>query len=74
MNKDLRKAVIELEEYLDQNPHMRGYQDIIDNMLDSAGNNTTERFKVFNFLLQDNLDELNTELKLLKYKIDGVLK
>jgi len=74
MNKDLRKAIKELEEYLEQNPHMKGYQDTIDNILDKAGNDPQKRFEAFNFLLQDNLDELSTELKLLKYKIDEVLK
>lgn len=74
MNKDLRKAIKELEEYLERNPHMKGYQDTIDNVLDKAGNDPQKRLQAFNFLLQDNLEELSTEFKLLKYKLDGVLK
>ena len=74
MNKNTREAIKELELYLEKNPHLKEYQAILDNALDKAGNDPQERFKALNFYIQDNLSELSVELKLLKYKLDGVFK
>lgn len=70
MSYELRKAQRELDDFLEKNPDLINMQRSIDKML----NRSTDRIKKLSFLISDNLSELQTELKLLKYKIEEVIK
>lgn len=74
MSYKLRQAQKELDEYLQQNPHLVSFQNHLDEALNKAGDDPQARFKVFNLYLQDNLLELKTELIMLKMGLDEVLR
>lgn len=73
MNCELSKAIKERDEFLENNPQLLDYQKTLDKYMDKA-ENQADRFKILNMFIQDNLQELSIELKLLKYKIDSVLE
>lgn len=73
MNHELSKAIRERDEFLENNPQLLEYQKTLDKYLDKA-TNQADRFRILNMFIQDNLQELSIELKLLKYKIDSVLE
>lgn len=70
MSYELRKAQRELDDFLEKNPDLINTQRSIDNML----NRSTDRIGTLSFLISDNLSELQTELKLLKYKLEEMIK
>lgn len=73
MNHELSKAIRERDEFIENNPQLLEYQKTLDKYLDKA-TNQADRFRILNMFIQDNLQELSIELKLLKYKIDSVLE
>jgi len=63
------RAKQELYEFLAENPKLISFQMRIERELEKAGDDPAARMMILARLIQDNLDELGTELKLLGYEI-----
>jgi hypothetical protein len=60
-DKETRDAIAARDKFLEKYPHLKEYQDEIDQLLDKAGDKQG-RMAVLGMLMQERLLALNTEL------------